>query len=54
MKTKEYMKPAVHIAEIQHQSHILVTSTKTVGLKNNDSDPDLEYTNTGGNQSFAW
>ena len=54
MIKKDYMKPTMKVVQLQHQSHILagsLTSVKSSGL---DTENDLEYDNSGGNQGYAW
>jgi hypothetical protein len=57
MIKKEYMKPTMWVVKVQHQSHILAGSLRSVESNGLDSKNDLQYDDfegTGGNQGSAW
>ena len=57
MIKKEYMKPTMWVVKVQHQSHILASSLRSVESSGLDSENDLQYDDfegKGGNQGFAW
>ena len=57
MIKKEYMKPTMRVVKVQHQSHILAGSLRSVKSSGLDSEDDLLYDDFGGNgddQSYAW
>ena len=57
MIKKEYMKPTMWVVKVQHQSHILAGSLRSVESSGLDSANDLQYDDfegKGGNQGFAW
>jgi len=57
MIKKEYMKPTMWVVKVQHQSHILAGSLRSVKSSGLDSEDDLQYDDFGGNggdQSYAW
>ena len=57
MIKKEYMKPTMRVVKVQHQSHILSGSLRSVKSSGLDSENDLQYDDfegNGGNQGYAW
>ena len=57
MIKKEYMKPIMWVVKVQHQSHILAGSLRSVKSSGLDSEDDLLYDDfegNGGDQSYAW
>ena len=54
MIKKEYMKPTMWVVKVQHQSHILAGSLRSVKSSGLDNEDDLEYDDTSGNQGYAW
>lgn len=57
MIKKEYMKPTMWVVKVQHQSHILAGSLRSVKPSGLDSESDLQYDNfdgNGGDQGTAW
>ena len=61
MIKKEYMKPTMRVVKVQHQSHILAGSLRSVkssGLDiEGDDEDDLLYDDlegNGGDQGYAW
>jgi hypothetical protein len=57
MIKKEYMKPTMRVVKVQHQSHILAGSLRSVESSGLDSENDLQYDDfegNGGNQGSAW
>ena len=57
MIKKEYMKPTMRVVKVQHQSHILAGSLRSVKSSGLDNEDDLEYDDfegSGGNQGYAW
>jgi len=57
MIKKEYMKPTMQVVKVQHQSHILADSLRSVKSSGLDSENDLQYDDfggNGGNQGTAW
>ena len=53
MTKKEYMKPTMKVAKVQ-QSQLICASLRSVRSSGLDSDNDLLYDNTSGNQGLAW
>jgi len=57
MIKKKYMKPTMWVVKVQHQSHILAGSLRSVESSGLDSENDLQYDDfegKGGDQGFAW
>ena len=54
MTKKEYMKPTMQVVKVQHQSHILAGSLRSVKSSGLDSENDLQYDGSGGDQRTAW
>lgn len=54
MIKKEYMKPTMRVVKVQHQSHILAGSLRSVKSSGLDDEDDLQYEGNGGNQGYAW
>ena len=54
MIKKEYIKPTMRVVKLQHQSHILAGSLRSVKSSGLDSEDDFEYDKNGGNQGYAW
>jgi len=57
MIKKEYMKPTMRVVKVQHQSHILSGSLRSVKSSGLDSENDLQYDDfegNGGDQGLAW
>lgn len=57
MIKKEYMKPTMRVVKVQHQSHILAGSLRSLKSSGLDSENDLLYDDfegNGGNQVYAW
>ena len=57
MIKKEYMKPTMQVVKVQHQSHILAGSLRSVKSSGLDSENDLQYDDfegSGGDQGSAW
>jgi hypothetical protein len=57
MIKKEYMKPTMRVVKVQHQSHILAGSLRSVKPRGLDSEDDLQYDDfegNGGDQGYAW
>lgn len=57
MINKEYTKPTMLVVKVQHQSHILASSLRSVKSSGLDSENDLQYDDfegSGGDQGFAW
>ena len=57
MINKEYTKPTMLVVKVQHQSHILAGSLRSVKSSGLDSENDLQYDDfegSGGDQGFAW
>lgn len=52
MTKKEYMKPVMQVVALNHQSHILAGSLRSV--TSSGLDDDLDYDDNGGNQGLAW
>ena len=53
MIKKDYMKPAMTVVTLQHQTHILAGSFQGVQANGLDDD-DLDYDSNGGDQGSAW
>ena len=43
MIKKEYMKPTMQVVKVQHQSHILAGSLRSVKSSGLDKEDDLKY-----------
>jgi hypothetical protein len=57
MIKKEYMKPTTWVVKVQHQSHILAGSLRSVKSTGLDDEDDLQYDDVegnGGDQGTAW
>ncbi|MBQ8065107.1 MAG: hypothetical protein IJ144_01515 [Prevotella sp.] len=57
MIKKEYMKPTMRVVKVQHQSHILAGSLRSVKSSGLDDEDDLLYDDlegNGGDQGYAW
>ena len=57
MINKEYTKPTMQVVKVQHQSHILAGSLRSVKSSGLDDEDDLLYDDfegNGGNQGYAW
>ena len=57
MIKKEYMKPTMRVVKVQHQSHILAGSLRSVKSSGLDDEDDLQYDDlegNGGDQGSAW
>ena len=57
MIKKEYMKPTMRVVKVQHQSHILANSLRSVKSSDLDNEDDLQYDDfdgSGGDQGYAW
>lgn len=57
MIKKEYMKPTMRVVKVQHQSHILAGSLRSVKPRGLDKEDDLQYEDfegNGGDQGYAW
>ena len=57
MIKKEYMKPTMRVVKVQHQSHILAGSLRSVKSSGLDDEDDLQYDDfegSGGDQGYAW
>jgi len=57
MIKKEYMKPTMRVVKVQHQSHILAGSLRSVKSTGLDDEDDLQYDDVegnGGDQGTAW
>ena len=57
MIKKEYMKPTMRVVKVQHQSHILAGSLRSVKSSGLDDEDDLLYDDfegNGGNHGYAW
>lgn len=57
MINKEYTKPTMLVVKVQHQSHILAGSLRSVKSSGLESENDLQYDDfdgSGGNQGDAW
>lgn len=57
MIKKEYMKPTMRVVKVQHQSHILAGSLRSVKSSGLDDEDDLQYDDlegNGGDQGTAW
>ena len=57
MIKKEYMKPTMWVVKVQHQSHILAGSLRSVKPRGLDNEDDLQYDDfegNGGDQGTAW
>lgn len=57
MIKKEYMMPTMWVVKVQHQSHILAGSLRSVKPRGLDKEDDLQYDDfdgNGGDQGYAW